>query len=198
MKLTQIGLSFKDWVGMAGLEVDASLLYSIVLREVQSDAAQELDPGIYRAVSEYLGKLRHEEYEGTEKRIKDATAGMVGGLASYLLMVRLEKAAAGGADHANLLDEEKFIVHSQEEMGERRGVIESGILSGRPGLLESVAQKYKTRPVVVRFLQKTDRMMGADMESYGPFKAEDVAALPYENAQALISKKIADRVRWED
>jgi DNA replication factor GINS len=41
-------------------------------------------------------------------------------------------------------------------------------------------------------------MVGADMEKYGPFQAEDVATLPYDNAQALIAKKIAMKIRWKD
>ena len=38
----------------------------------------------------------------------------------------------------------------------------------------------------------------ADLEKYGPFNAEDIATIPYENAQALIVKNIATKVRWED
>ena len=41
-------------------------------------------------------------------------------------------------------------------------------------------------------------MVGADLAKYGPFKAEDVATIPYENAQALISKNVATKIRWED
>ena len=40
--------------------------------------------------------------------------------------------------------------------------------------------------------------MGTDLQSYGPFEAEDVATLPFENARSLIGKKIAVKVSWED
>ena len=30
------------------------------------------------------------------------------------------------------------------------------------------------------------------------FKTEDIATIPYENAQALIAKNIAAKVHWED
>jgi DNA replication factor GINS len=43
-----------------------------------------------------------------------------------------------------------------------------------------------------------DQIVGADLEKYGPFKSEDIATLPYDNAQALIAKKIAMKVRLED
>ena len=51
---------------------------------------------------------------------------------------------------------------------------------------------------MIRFLSEVDEIVGADLEKYGPFKAEDIATIPYENAQALIAKKIATKVRWED
>ena len=33
--------------------------------------------------------------------------------------------------------------------------------------------------------------MGADMKSYGPFTAEDVASLPPQNAQILVKQGLA-------
>jgi len=41
------------------------------------------------------------------------------------------------------------------------------------------------------FLKPIDQIIGSDLQKYGPFDAEDVATLPFENALALISKKIA-------
>jgi len=40
--------------------------------------------------------------------------------------------------------------------------------------------------------------MGTDLHTYGPFEAEDVATLPFENASALIGKKVAVKISWED
>ena len=65
-------------------------------------------------------------------------------------------------------------------------------------LLELLAENHKIKKVVIRFLSEVDEIVGADLEKYGPFKAEDIATIPYENAQALIAKKIAIKVRWED
>jgi DNA replication initiation complex subunit (GINS family) len=39
--------------------------------------------------------------------------------------------------------------------------------------------------------------MGVDMKTYGPFKAEDVASLPAQNADNLIRKGIAKLVETE-
>ena len=74
------------------------------------------------------------------------------------------------SDYTNLLDEEKFILDSQDEMQERREMILSGALNGKSKLLESIAKNHKTKSTVVRFLKEMDQMVGADMEKYGPFQ----------------------------
>ena len=83
-------------------------------------------------------------------------------------------------------------------MNERKDMIISGIINGKSKFLESLAENHKIKKVVIRFLDNVDEIVGADLEKYGPFKAEDIATIPYENAQALIAKNIATKVRWED
>ena len=120
-------------------------------------------------------------------------------LTSLLVQIRLEKATrSSDIRFENLLDEEKFILDSHEERHERIRMILSATVNGKSKFLESLSLNHKTRKVVVRFLKEADELVGADLEKYGPFKAEDIATIPYENAQALISKDIATKVRWED
>jgi len=56
--------------------------------------------------------------------------------------------------------------------------------------------KTETAPVppkrsTIRFLKSIPAIMGADMKSYGPFVAEDVASLPPQNAQILVKQGLA-------
>ena len=97
-------------------------------------------------------------------------------------------------DKINLLDEEKFILDSNTDMDTRKNMIITGVLRGKSKLLESIATSQKTKPVLIRFLQDAEQIVGADMAKYGPFKAEDVSSVPYDNAQAFISQKIASKV----
>jgi DNA replication factor GINS len=62
------------------------------------------------------------------------------------------------------------------------------------GRLPSKKSKKKTTGMVVRFLKEVPEIVGADMKTYGPFKAEDVATLPVENAKALIKQEVAVEV----
>jgi DNA replication initiation complex subunit (GINS family) len=45
--------------------------------------------------------------------------------------------------------------------------------------------------LTIRFLKSIPAIMGADMKSYGPFVAEDVASLPASNAQVLVKQGLA-------
>jgi DNA replication factor GINS len=77
-------------------------------------------------------------------------------------------------------------------------MILSATLNGRTKLLESVSKKHKTKPITVRFLRDFDQFVGSDFTRYGPFKAEDIATIPNENAQALIAKNISVKLHLED
>jgi len=124
---------------------------------------------------------------------------MVTELTSLLIHIRLEKISnSDDFDISYLLDEEKFILDSLDEQNERTEMILSATINGKSKFLESLAENHKIKKVVIRFLDNVDEIVGADLEKYGPFKAEDIATIPYENAQALIAKNIATKVRWED
>lgn len=184
---------------MSELDINVNSLYGIVLRETENDTTQELDPSLYQSISEFLGKLKREEYDNVEAKIKDTIISITTNLTSLLLKIRLEKSIENDTlNYENLLDEEKFILDADNEMKDRREMILTGILNGKSKLLESIAQNHKTKSVVVRFLQEMDQIVGSDLEKYGPFKSEDIATIPYENAQALMAKKIVAKVRWED
>ncbi|QUC64609.1 DNA replication complex GINS family protein [Nitrosopumilus sp. K4] len=180
-------------------QIDISKLHHIVLRETENDPIQEIEPNFYRELSEFIGNLKKQEFDGIESKIKDALIVMATELTSLLIEIRLNKISKSEKiEFENLLDEEKFIVDSEEEKNERKEMILSATVNGKSKFLESLSQNHKTKTVVIRFLKEVDEIVGADLERYGPFKTEDIATIPYENAQALISKNVATKVRWED
>ena len=79
---------------MDATDVSLGMLYESALREARDEAIQELDPDFYRSVSEYLGRLGHEEYDGVEAAVKKAVVSRAALMLSLLLETRLEKAAA--------------------------------------------------------------------------------------------------------
>jgi DNA replication factor GINS len=180
-------------------KIDVNSLYSILLREVENDTVQELDPKFYNNIAQFLGNLKNQDYDGVESKITQSLVKMVTDLTSLLLKLRIEKAIKSEElDYTNLLDEERFILDSEDELRQRRDTILSATLNGRLKLLETVASNHRSRLLVVRFLKPIDQIVGTDLQTYGPFEAEDVATLPFENARALINKKVAVKVIWED
>ena len=184
-------------------EITINSLYIIALKEIENDqTVQEIPADLYPKISRYLGKVRREEYDGIEALVKDELVKMVTDLVNLLLRIRLEKAILNGStkehiNYSNLSDEEKFIIDTEDEMRERQTIILSGILNGKVKLLESISHKHKTKFVLLRFLKDMDQIIGIDMNNYGPFKTEDIATIPYENAQGLVTKNIATKIRWE-
>ncbi len=180
-------------------QININSLHRTVLRETEDDSLLEINPNFYRNLSDFIGNLRKQEFDGVENKIKDTLIEMTTELTSLLIKIRLDKISkSSDFKIGHLLDEEKFILDSQDEQRERTEMILSATINGKSKFLESLAQNHKTKKVVIRFLNEVDEIVGADLEKYGPFKTEDIATIPYENAQALIAKNIATKVRWED
>lgn len=180
-------------------EIDINTLHHTVLREIENDSVLEIDPNFYRNLADFIGNLSKQEFEGVENQIKDTMVEMATELASLLIQIRLGKILkTNNFEIGLLLDEEKFILDSQDDKKEKIDMIISATITGKSKFLQSLAQDHKTKKVVVRFIKDADSLMGADLETYGPFKTEDVATIPYENAQALITKNIVERISWKD
>ncbi len=180
-------------------KIDVNSLYAILQLEIENDTVQEMDPHLYASIAGLLGNLKNQGYDGIESKIKDSLVKMISDMTTLLLKTRIEKAIKSKElDYSNLLDEERFILDSEDELRQRKETILEAALNGRLKLLETVADNHRSRAVVIRFLKSIDQIIGSDLKKYGPFEAEDVATLPFENAVALIRKKIAVKVSWED
>ena len=173
------------------------LLYSILIRETENDSVQEINPELFLIISNLTGKLKSDDYDGIETKIKNKLILLITEMASLLLQIRVEKAIKTN-ETTNLTDVEKFILDSKRELEERKETRRAGTLNGKSKLLESIAQSHKIKPTAMRFLQDMEQIVGVDLKNYGPFKTEDIATIPYENASALISKKLATKIQWEN
>jgi|TARA_Y100000294_G_scaffold82001_1_gene77030 DNA replication factor GINS len=123
--------------------INISFLQTFILRESENEAIQELKPNFYESLSKFIGDLKKEEYDGVEEKIKNTLLNMVTDIASLLLKLRLEKAILVNSNQSMLLDEEKYILDSRNEMEERKSIILSGILSGKTKLLEPITKNQK-------------------------------------------------------
>ena len=183
---------------MSELEsLDLKNLHVIVLQEFQTEEIQELNTDFFRNLSNFIGTLKNEEYDGIENKTKNNMITIATSLTELLINKRLEKMSSESS-YSILTDEEKFVFDSNDEMNERKDMIISGIINGKSKFLETTSTKHKTKPVTVRFVKEFDEIVGVDLEKYGPFKPEDIATIPNENAQALISNGVALKIRIEE
>jgi len=178
-------------------EITAGSLYQVTLREVTNNDLQEIDPDFYTSISNFVGKLRGENYDGMETKINNNLINLITELVTLVFRIRVEKIKDSSVNTDKLLNIEKFILTSEDETKEREEMILSGILNGKSKLLESIAQKTKMQLVSVRILKEVEQMIGSDSENYGPFKPEDIATIPLENAQTLIMENLAVKIRIE-
>lgn len=70
-------------------------------------------------------------------------------------------------------------------------VFTKGLLQGQ---LLQIDAKCEQKNVVLRFLKDVPAIVGSDMKPYGPFKVEDVASVPIENAKILVKQGLAEKV----
>ena len=71
--------------------IDINSLHNIVLRETENDSLLEIKPNFYRNLSDFIGNLKKQEFEGVENKIKETMIEMATELTSLLLHIRLEK-----------------------------------------------------------------------------------------------------------
>ena len=117
-------------------KININYLNSLALQESETDIIQEIDSNLYNSISDLIKNLKSESYDGVKEKINQAMIKMISDTTSMLLKLRLEKATLENSNQSVLLDEEKYILDSKKEMLERKEVILSGILNGKPHSLD--------------------------------------------------------------
>jgi len=117
-------------------KINIKYLHTLALQESETDTIQEIDSNLYNSISDIIKNLKSEGYDGVKEKINLAKIKMISDTTSMLLKLRLEKATLENSNQSVLLDEEKYILDSKKEMLERKDVILSGILNGKPHSLD--------------------------------------------------------------
>jgi len=117
-------------------KININYLHTLALQESETDAVQEIDSNLYNSISDLIKNLKSEDYDDVKEKINQAMIKMISDTISVLLKLRLEKATLENSNQSVLLAEEKYILDSKKEMLERKEVILSGILNGKPHNLD--------------------------------------------------------------
>lgn len=97
-------------------------------------------------------------------------------------------------DHDNLnFPEIKPIIKEMEKTGHEERLEGEKIKEEiKKEVIEEKKREHdKVNYKLIRFIKKTPALVGIDLLNYGPFKKEDLANIPYENAKILVEEKFA-------
>lgn len=200
---------------MSDIVITYETIFELLRSEKNKNELQKLDPNFYSDLVDYLKdkneilskdndsifaqqdmkktqielanirKMIRELYERREKKIV--------GLA--LIKSRTDSAII---DTSALLEEETlFFEHMVQNFDRFRVKILDKVLDMEKPALgneEKNIKKVKKDNTTIRFLSAIPKFLGTQLEIYGPFNAEDIANIPTNLANILISKKRAEEL----
>jgi DNA replication factor GINS len=176
------------------------MAYNILLKEYQISSLQEIPYDTYQRLAITIGNLKAKEYDLLEKRIVQKIIENLSIISNLLLQIRIEKILKGNINsnleigYSKMTDEEKFIIDGEIQSKRKRKEIMTLITNGQPKILEKITYTIKQKKLLIMFIKPIEQFVGVDMYKYGPFKVEDVANLPFENALSLVNNKIATEI----
>jgi DNA replication factor GINS len=200
-------------LNVANDSIKIAEIADMLLKEVQISTLQPIPFDIYQKIALTLENLQLFEFDGIEAKIRDNLVEMISTATRFLLEVRYQKMLdresvvtsssssssistnTTSIDYSKLTEEEKYVMNAENESKKRKNDILLTIVKGRPKLLESISKRVRSERIVVRFVKPMEKFIGVDMEGYGPFRQEDIAVIPFENARSLIENNHAIEVQ---
>lgn len=175
-------------------------LYEAWTKEKETMEIQALPKDFYVNLAKYMKKMIEESRMLDEKTVRAKLlrreSQNVKKMARELVQLRYEKTLKKIVS-GEIAAKEALTYEEEKMLGEVLPSVESyqtllkDILGGRSPRTEV---KEKPKIIIIRFLQEIPAIIGVDMKTYGPFKPEDIASLPIENARILIKQGIAVEV----
>jgi DNA replication factor GINS len=174
-------------------------LYKIWRCEFESVELTTLSPDFYSRIADYLRSIKKEsrmlDKRTVKARLLKSEMQKVKRMVRELIRIRygklVTKVTEGEKIPSDILTvEEERIYTGLSRFAEVHRSFAKSILRGQ--VPKNVEQKNKR--VALRFFKAVPAIIGADMETYGPFRVEDVASLPIENAKILVKQGLAEKI----
>ncbi|HEY6534661.1 MAG TPA: hypothetical protein VIY08_02465 [Candidatus Nitrosocosmicus sp.] len=195
--------------------ITISEVFNVLKKEMSlSGGPQFIEPDFYQKIANLISIIkdnsknddRIEEMskeENLDNQIKDYLLELFVKTVSLLFVYRCNKTydinkTNGIFDYSNLTDEEKYVFFSNREREYRINIVLNTLLNGNPKTLQKIVSSVLENRIVIRFLDSMEQFVGVNMSKYGPFKKEDVAILPFENARSIIENNKAVEINMLD
>ena len=189
-------------------------LYAAWRREIEESSLGGLPPDFYARIADYLRHINEENKVLDKKSVKvnllDHEAHNVKRMLEELLWARYRKLVKTITQSKKLPSDlltveeakmcESFVAFADAYQRFAKDILQGQIVKVAVAAADSRADlkiESKVEPLVshkrvaLRFVKSIPTIIGADMKTYGPFVAEDVASLPVENAKMLVKQGLA-------
>jgi len=189
-------------------------VFSILKKEIQLiGGPQAIPTNFYQNIANVISKLKNnaiekEEDNDNEKNIKIMGEKISGQIKNNLLdlylksvtllfvyrcrkIFNIDKKTNETFEYSNLTDEEKYVFYGNKDVENRINIVINTLFEGKPKTLEKIVSSINEYCTIVRFLDIMEQFVGINMNKYGPFKKEDIAILPFENARSIIENNKA-------
>ena len=193
-------------------------VFNTLKKEIQLNTSgpQSLPPDFYQNISKMISKLKNDnDYAEKEReeandtilkkekmdnkmsdQIKNNLLDLLVKSVTLLFVYRYKKTFGVDKtyetfDYSNLTDEEKYVFYGDREREHRINLVLNTLFEGKPKTLEKIVSSINQNFVILRFLDSMEQFVGVNMNKYGPFKKDDVAILPFENARSIIENNKA-------
>lgn len=175
-------------------------LHEMWKRELESIGLEKLPPDFYHKMANYLRHLGEEGRmidRGTVKarllifQMRNAKR-MLRELVQARYKKIVKKAVVGERISSEFLtiEEEKLCTGCLPIVETYQSFAKS-LLRGQISNVNVVSQHKSD---ALRFLKDVPEIIGADMQTYGSYKPEDIASLPIENARILVKQGLAEKI----
>ncbi len=178
-------------------------LFEAWRKEKESAEIQPLQKGFYTRLAEYVKRIYEEKRMMDEKTVKGRLLKKeeenAKSMLEELIHTRYEKMTrivteGGIVPTTSLEEEEENLYKGATSQADSFQALIKDLLQGRLPKEKKVGPKVL---MVVRILQEIPEIIGVDMKPYGPYKPEDIASLPKENARSLIKQGAAIEVETQ-
>jgi len=167
-------------------------------RELQNPELQTLRPGFFKDLASYIKRLKEAQRNLDPKSLKaivmDEETKRLELLLTQLVDRRLEKLWTNATqdESANLESSEKQVHQDLKGISRHYEKLKEELLQGHEP--SGLTNRDKTL-LLIRFVKDVPSIIGVDLKTHGPFLKEDVARLPFENAESLIRQGAAVEIR---
>ncbi len=196
-------------------------IFNTLKREIQlTSGPQSLPPNFYQNIANLISSLKNNtiEKEGEEgeegeentktkinrekisNQIKNNLLDLFIKSVTLLFIYRCKKTfnidkTKETFDYSNLTDEERYVFYGNREREHRISIVLNTLFEGKPKTLEKIVSSINEKCIILRFLDSMEQFVGVNMNKYGPFKKDDVAILPFENARSIIENNKAIEIQ---